>query len=119
MFKSKPRIKSNAYAALTRMFDQNRLDPSLTSLITELPNPDPILRRAGKNTAIYEEIARDAHVIGELRSLRSGLFSFNTELVPGGDDAASLKSYELAKAFFARKPCRYGLAQLQRNFKRF
>ncbi|ENN99777.1 MULTISPECIES: DUF935 family protein [Pseudoalteromonas] len=105
MFKSKPRIKSNAYAALTRMFDQNRLDPSLTSLITELPNPDPILRRAGKNTAIYEEIARDAHVIGELRSLRSGLFSFNTELVPGGDDAASLKSYELAKAFFARKPC--------------
>tara|TARA_R110000851_G_scaffold158526_1_gene301545 strand:- start:3069 stop:4571 length:1503 start_codon:yes stop_codon:yes gene_type:complete len=107
MFKSKPRITSKAYAALSRMFDQNRLDPSLTSLITELPNPDPILRRAGKNTAIYEEISRDAHVIGELRSLRSGLFSFNTELVPGGDDAASLKSYELAKAFFAKKPCHH------------
>ena len=107
MFKSKPRITSKAYAALNRMFDQNRLDPSLTSLITELPNPDPILRRAGKNTAIYEEISRDAHVIGELRSLRSGLFSFNTELVPGGDDAASLKSYELAKAFFAKKPCHH------------
>lgn len=107
MFKSKPRVSSKAYNALYRMFEQNRLDPNLAALITELPNPDPILRRAGKNTSVYDEIARDAHVIGELRSLRSGLFSFNTELVRGGDDAASIKSFELAKAFFAKKPCHH------------
>lgn len=107
MFKSKPRINSRAYGALVRMFEQNQLDPGFSSLITELPNPDPILRKAGKNTAIYEEIARDAHIIGELRSLRSGLYSFNTELVPGGTDAASMKSYELAKQFFKRKPCKH------------
>jgi phage gp29-like protein len=70
----------------------------------EYPNPDPILRRAGKSASIYEEIARDAHVIGELRTLRAGIFAFNAELVPGGEDADSMQSYELAKMFFANRP---------------
>ncbi|MBS3796706.1 DUF935 family protein [Pseudoalteromonas sp. BDTF-M6] len=102
--KSKPRVNSKAYEAITRMFSSSTLDQRLLPLLGELPNLDPILRKAGKNTAIYNEISRDPHVIGELRSLRSGLHSFNYELVPGGEDAASMKSYELAKRFFARRP---------------
>lgn len=101
---SKPHINSRAVATLTRLFNQGQTDPAMWSMIKELPNPDPILRKAGKTTQIYEEITRDSHVIGELRSIRAGMFAFNAELVPGGDDAASLKSYELAKSFFARKP---------------
>lgn len=101
---SKPHINSRAVSKLTKLFNQVKTDPSAWAAISEMPNPDPILRKTGKTTAIYEEIVRDTHVIGELRSLRAGLFSFNTELVPGDTDAKSLESYELAKQFFDTKP---------------
>jgi phage gp29-like protein len=101
---SKPHVNSRAVAKLTKLFSQNATDPNAWASISELPNPDPILRKSGRTTAIYEEIVRDPHVIGELRSLRAGLFSFNAELVPGDSDAQSLESFELAKRFFDTKP---------------
>jgi len=100
----KPHINSKAVAKLRKLFSQNATDPSVWASISELPNPDPVLRKSGRTTAIYEEIVRDPHVIGELRSLRAGLFSFNAELVPGDDDPQSIESFELAKRFFDTKP---------------
>ncbi|NOU50230.1 DUF935 family protein [Pseudoalteromonas sp. JBTF-M23] len=101
---SKPHLSYKGYRALQKMFNMNQSDPNTWAMMRELPNPDQILRKAGKSALVYDEISRDAHVIGELRSLRSGMFAFNAELVPGGDDAASKKSYELAKSLMARKP---------------
>lgn len=46
---------------------------------------------------IYEEIVCDVYIIGELCLLCSGLYSFNIELVFGGIDVVSMKSYELVK----------------------
>lgn len=100
----KPKLNSKTFGKLLRLFNQNQTDPNMWGHIKELPNPDPILRKAGKTAEVYEEISRDGHVIAELRTLRSGMFAFNAELVPGGDDAASMKSYEIAKAFMAKKP---------------
>lgn len=104
MSKTKSHFSSKSVARLTKLYQQNATDPNGWAFINELPNPDPILRKSGKTTAIYEEIVRDPHVIGELRSLRAGLFSFHAELVPGDDDPQSVESYELAKRFFDAKP---------------
>lgn len=101
---SKPHLSYRGYRALQKMFNMSQSDPNQWAMMRELPNPDPILRKAGKSALIYDEIAADAHVIGELRTLCSGMFAFTAELVPGGDDAASKKSYELAKTLMARKP---------------
>jgi phage gp29-like protein len=101
---SKPHLTYKNYRQLQQLFSMSQSDPNMFNLMLELPNPDPILRKAGKSPLIYDEIARDAHVIGELRSLRAGMFAFNAELVPGADDAASLKSFELAKKFMAKRP---------------
>ncbi|MEC4091926.1 phage portal protein family protein [Pseudoalteromonas rubra] len=101
---SKPHLSYKGYRALQKMFNMSQTDPNMFGLMRELPNPDPILRKAGKSAFIYDEIATDAHVIGELRSLRSGMFAFSAELVPGGDDTASKKSFELATALMGRRP---------------
>ncbi|KZN69425.1 phage portal protein family protein [Pseudoalteromonas luteoviolacea] len=103
---SKPHLSYKGYRALQKAFSMSKTDPALWAMMRELPNPDPILRKAGKSSLIYDEIARDAHVIGELRSLRSGMFAFNAELVPGGDDSASMKSFENAKSLMAANPAK-------------
>lgn len=107
MLKNKPRINSRAYQSLLRVFNNSSHLTGLGNLLNELPSIDPILRKAGKNADIYEEISRDAHVIGELRSLRSGLLSFETELVQGDDDATSTKSHELITRFFKAEPGKF------------
>lgn len=101
---SKPHFSYKTYRALQKAFNMGMTDPNAFAMMSEMPNPDPILRKAGKSTAIYDEISRDAHVIGELRSLRAGMFSFTAEFMPGDDDPISMKSYELAKQFFDRRP---------------
>ena len=104
---SKPHFNSKSVAQLSRYFNRSQFTAASLSLMNELPNPDPILRKAGKTADIYEEIVRDSHVIGEIRSLRAGMFAFNAELVPGGEDEQSLKSYELIKSFFAKRPANH------------
>ncbi|MEC8325871.1 MAG: DUF935 family protein [Pseudomonadota bacterium] len=100
----KPKISYKQFKHLRKVIDQAKTDPNFFSSMLELPNVDPILRKAGKSSAIYEEISRDAHVIGELRSLRAGMHAFSAEILPGGDDAASMQSFKLAKSYFASKP---------------
>jgi len=89
---------------LQTIFSRVATDPQTWAYLRELPNPDPILRKAGKNSDIYHAISRDAHVIGELRTMRAGLLAFQTELVPGGSDKASMDSFEAAKKLFNRPP---------------
>ena len=89
---------------LRSVFSRIATDPNAWQLLRALPNPDPILRKAGKRAEVFAEITRDAHVIGELRSMRAGLLAYPTELVPGGSDAASMASYEVAKRLFSAEP---------------
>ena len=103
----KPKISAKNYEKLQRVFNGHLAPTQLMSFLNELPNPDPILRKAGKTTQVYEQIMRDPHVIGELRTLRAGMFAFNTQLSRGGDDQASRQSYEMTKAFFEDTPDRH------------
>ncbi len=61
-------------------------DPAFYSFLRVLPNPDPILRAMGKAEQAYDAIMSDAHVIGELRSMRSGVLSYKPKVI--ADDQA-------------------------------
>ena len=81
-------------------------DPRFYSGLSLLPNPDPILRKAGKSEEVFEAIQADAHVIGELRLIRADLSRFKHRLVAGGDGKSrrSKRALELCQAFLERAP---------------
>lgn len=55
------------------------------SSLAMLPNPDPILRQMGKADAVYHSIMMDAHVMGEIRSIRGSFRSHEYRLKVGKD----------------------------------
>ena len=54
--------------------------------LSTMPNPDPILRRIGRAESVYASIMADAHVTGDVRSIR-GSFRAHYYRVLAGDDA--------------------------------
>lgn len=80
------------------------LDTQLMDLLNELPDPDIILRKAGIDQAVYDEILADPHVLGEVRSMRAGLLSMKWEIKAGDDSAKAAKAMELCQSIFERKP---------------
>ena len=79
-------------------------DPDFYGALSYLPNPDPILRKMNKGQEVFDAIIADSHVIGELRSIRSGLILFEHRVQAGGEDAADLRAAELCEMVMARKP---------------
>ena len=79
-------LKSADIKALAIEIASSKTDPSFYGGLDVLPNPDTILRKAGKQEDVFDAIAADAHVIGDLRSARAGLLSYEWSLTPGGDD---------------------------------
>jgi phage gp29-like protein len=75
------------------------------SALSYLPNPDPILRQMGKADAVYRSIMTDAHVIGEIRSIRGSFRSHEYRLKVGvGDDAKAQAALELCQAWMGSAP---------------
>lgn len=79
-------------------------DPHYYAALGFLPNPDEILRKLGRDQEVYAAIMMDAHVMGDLRSIRSGLLSYEWQLVPGGKSRADKRAFELCQEVFKRKP---------------
>ena len=65
-----------------------------------LPNPDPVLRIMGRAEQVHHSIMLDAHVIGEVRSIR-GSFRSHLYRVQVGDegDPKSIAAAELCRAW--------------------
>lgn len=89
---------------LTQAIATRATDPNFYSSLEYLPNPDRVLRKLGKQQEIYDDIVSDAHVVGELRSVRSGLLGFEWRIVPGGEDPASMRAYDLVEAYTDKQP---------------
>lgn len=53
--------------------------------LSGMPNPDPILRRIGHADAVYNSILADAHVKGDVRSIR-GSFRSHRYRISAGDE---------------------------------
>lgn len=72
-----------------------------------LPNPDPILRAMGQADRVYESIMADAHVVGDIRSIRGEFRSFEYRVVTG--------QAEDPRAEAAKQLCETVLANLRPN----
>lgn len=83
-------------------------DPRFYDSLTVLPNPDAVLRKLGKAADVYDALAHDAHVLGELRSIRAGLLRYEYRVVPGGRTAADARAAELCAARLREAPARGG-----------
>ena len=70
-----------------------------------LPNPDPILRQMGRADAVYQSIMADAHVIGEIRSIRGSFRSHLYRLEIGlENDPKAQAALDLCKAWMDSAP---------------
>lgn len=70
-----------------------------------LPNPDPILRSMGEADTVYASILADAHVMGEVRSVRGSFRSHDYRIVAGDEDEAqSQAAAELCTQWMASTP---------------
>lgn len=70
-----------------------------------LPNPDPVLRKANKTQEVFQTILRDAHVVGEVQSMRAGLRRLEFKIESGDEDSdIANKALELVQLRMAKKP---------------
>lgn len=72
-----------------------------TSLGMYLPNPDPILKKLGKNITIYKELLSDGHVSGCVSSRKAGVKALKWEIDRG---KAKTKSAKAITECFKRLP---------------
>lgn len=89
---------------LAREIATRATDPNFFAALEWLPNPDRILRKLGKSQEVYEDIMGDAHVIGELRSIRSALLGFEWRVMPGGDSPNDMRAFELCSNVMEQQP---------------
>lgn len=82
-------------------------DWAFFSRLSAMPNPDPILRRIGRSATVYASIMADAHVMGDIRSIRGSFRSLDYRVVAGDEQD------ERAKA--ARDLCVWWLEHLAPN----
>lgn len=62
-------------------------DPAgIIGILNAMPNPDPILRHLGEAETVYASIMADAHVMGEVRSVRGSFRSHQWRIVAGQED---------------------------------
>lgn len=98
------KVTNKRTALLDNTVIENLIDRQLINLLNELPDPDIILRKAGIDHLVYNEILADPHIIGEVRSMRSGLLSYKYEITAGDDSAQSAKALELCKQVMKNEP---------------
>lgn len=68
--------------------------PDFTALGLYLPNPDPILKKQGKDVAVYTELRSDAHVGGCIRRRKAGVTKMEWRVERGKASARSTKLCE-------------------------
>ena len=62
------------------------------------------MRKAGIDQEVYEEILKDAHVMGEVRSLWSSMVEYKYKLTPGEETPGAQNALELCESIFKKRP---------------
>ncbi|MBF0752228.1 MULTISPECIES: DUF935 domain-containing protein [unclassified Pasteurella] len=70
------------------------------SFMHYLPNPDPVLKKMGKDISVYREILSDSHVGGCVRRRKAAIKGLEWRLTPTGNE----KTDEILTALFDRLP---------------
>jgi len=98
--------KASSKKALSQEIATRQSDPNFYGALSYLPNPDEILRKLGRSQEVFASIIADAHVIGEMRSIRSGLIKYEYRLQAGGDSPADMRALELCQQVMNNKPAK-------------
>ena len=98
--------KASSKKALNQEIATRQSDPNFYGALSYLPNPDVILRKMGRSQEVFDSIIVDAHVIGEMRSIRAGLIKYEYRLQAGGDSSADIRALELCQKIMNNKPAK-------------
>lgn len=90
LFNDAPRNISNEIATRNRSLD-------FYSIIQNLPDPDPVLKKQGKDIKVYRELLSDPHVWACVQSRKSGVLSLEWELDRG---KAKSKQAQIIEDYF-------------------
>lgn len=99
-------LKKTGKRFLSKAIATRSSDPDFYGALKYLPNPDEILRKLGNSHEIYKAIEQDAHVIGELKSIKAGLLGYEWRLQVGGDSTVDQQALELCESVFKREPAK-------------
>lgn len=83
--------------------------PDFTALGMYLPNPDPILKKQGRDIAIYTDLRGDAHVGGCIRRRKAGVLKMEWRV---DRDKASARSAKLCETVLGQLDMRRLLREL-------
>lgn len=82
-------------------------DPAFYGGLSVLPNPDQILRAMGREAEAFDAIMSDAHVIGEVRTIRAALLGYQIRVVSTAEDGTKeQQAAELCRQWLAQKPAK-------------
>ncbi|MBY0234392.1 MAG: DUF935 domain-containing protein [Burkholderiaceae bacterium] len=92
--------------ALGKPIADSRSDPlHLFNVMGGIPNPDPILRNMGRAEQVYASILADAHVLGDVRSIRGSFRSHDWRLEAGDEsDPKSVAARDLCQQWMNSAP---------------
>ena len=78
------------------------------SFMYHLPNPDPVLKKMGKDISAYREILSDSHVGGCVRRRKAAIKGLEWRITPTGNE----KTDEILTALFDRLPMSHIISQI-------
>ena len=78
------------------------------SFMHYLPNPDPVLKKMGKDISAYREILSDSHVGGCVRRRKAAIKGLEWRITPTGNE----KTDEILTALFDRLPLSHIISQI-------
>ncbi|NYA48013.1 DUF935 domain-containing protein [Haemophilus haemolyticus] len=78
------------------------------SFMHYLPNPDPVLKKMGKDISAYREILSDSHVGGCVRRRKAAIKGLEWRITPTGNK----KTDEILTALFDRLPMSHIISQI-------
>lgn len=96
-FSDLPAGRQGAEQSLTREIATRSRAIDFYSLGMYLPNPDPVLKKMGKDITIYTELLSDAHLGGCVTSRKAGVRSLEWEIDRG--KAKSRQAKDIQKVF--------------------
>lgn len=77
---------------------------ALRGPLSVLADPDPVLRKLGVASEVYDAIEYDSHVLGELRAIRAGVLSYEHRWKAGGTSAQAIAALELVQRWWSNHP---------------
>ena len=82
---------------LLRQIADHTSDPNFILGLSQLPNPDEVLRKAGLSHKIYDQVMTDPHVMSKVIDRRSGLLRREWKVDAGGDSALEKRGADICR----------------------